>query len=81
MAAAKKMKLVIATETVITSEDGYRVAVHRGDAYPANHKLVKRLKGVFVDPEEWARMTGSVAVEQATAAPGEVRNVSKPEEK
>lgn len=80
MATTKKPKLKVATTTVITSEDGHRVAVHRGDTYPANHKLVKKLKGVFVDPDEWARMTGNTVVEQATAAPGEVRNVKAPEE-
>lgn len=79
MAAAKKPKYKIARDTVVTSGDGRRVLITRGDTYLASDPLVKRLKGVFVDPDEYARLTG-VMVEQATAAPGEVRNVSKPKE-
>jgi hypothetical protein len=39
---------VVAVQTFATEHDGQKVIVHRGDAYPASHGLVKGRKGLFV---------------------------------
>lgn len=76
---ARNEDVRVAIATLITSVDGARVQIRRGDVYPASHPLVKRFKHEFVTPAEYARRTGTL-VEQATAAPGEKRNVSIPKE-
>ena len=77
MAAKKPKKYVVATATVHTVMDnGVPFTVHRGDTYESDHPAVKRT-GVFVSQDEWARMNGTL-VESASAAPGEVRNVTPP---
>jgi len=76
--AKKSEKVVIATVSLATSIGGHRKSINEGQMYPVSDPLVKKFKDCFVSPEEYARLSG-VIVEQATAAPGEKRNVQIPE--
>ena len=55
-----------------------------GRFYDPAHPLVKAVPALFCSVEEWAEKNRggvpsvAVAVEQATAAPGETRTVTKP---
>ena len=81
MAASKKQTWLSATETVVVwDDDGVRSMVTKGDLYEPNHWIVKRLgRDFFITSDELALRQGRV-VEQATAAPGETRNVKVPTE-
>jgi len=70
---------VYATSTVVTYIEGKRQVVYAGSMYDPKDPVVKRVGG-FVSQDEWGRMNGMV-VEQATAAPGEARNVKIPTKK
>lgn len=48
--------------------------VIRGETYPDDHPAVIRCPHLFVAPDVWARAQD---VEQATAAPGEMRRVRR----
>ena len=63
------MATVRATETVALShpEHGGLIVVHRGEDYPSDHILVETYGWVFEQDN----------VEQATAAPGERRKVTR----
>ena len=76
MPAKKKPTYVVATQTTITSVNGIRYVVNKGDVYSKNDPIVKKIGG-FVEVEEYVARGGRI-VESATAAPGEARNVSIP---
>ena len=86
---ARKTTTRVATHDFSTSLNGHRVYVHRGDAYPSDHPLVKKFKASFTSPEEWTEAqlnhvdpwrVARGNVEQATANPGEKRNVTTQED-
>ena len=84
------MATVIATETF--RSPAQRGMVHKGDPADADSPAVKHNPAAFVTPEEYQRRTNKPTttaelgdrsmsartVEQATAAPGEVRDVGHP---
>jgi hypothetical protein len=61
---ARASKLVRAKSTFAAEVEGVQRIVHRGDVLPASDPVVKAHKAKFED---------ELAVEQATAAPGEKR--------
>jgi len=64
------------TECAAYTESGVRVVVHLDEPWLASDPVVKELPHLFAD--EPADPRGTVApVEQATAAPGEVRNIRR----
>jgi hypothetical protein len=80
------MDVVFATETAsLTSPDGSSVLVRKGTHWSADDPLVRAYPGVFAaDPRYGLSWTGppppemsEPPVEQATAAPGEKRNVRR----
>lgn len=79
MPAKKKPTYVVATQTTITSLDGMRYVVNKGDMYDKTHPIVKKLGG-FVPLEDYLARSGRI-VETATAAPGETRDVAAPKKK
>lgn len=74
---------VCAKETfAFDAPDGAQVVVRRGQPFPDGHPYLKGREHLFEPADEVAaRSTGSpvaaVAVETATAAPGERRSVSR----
>lgn len=87
----KQTKTVIATQTVRVA--GQRDMVRKGATYQDDEPVVKAHPGLFVSSDEFAKLTrkptntqelgsrsmSARGVEQATAAPGEVRNVTIPD--
>lgn len=59
-----------------------RVHVVEGRMYPDDHDHVKRWPDAFADPDslEARKFTGGGFVEATTARPGEVRNVTPPDQ-
>lgn len=73
-----KPKHVIAVTSVSTSLEGRKVFVHEGECFRADEPIVKKHPWLFQDAGEYAAVRGGF-VEQATAGPGEVRNVTPPQ--
>lgn len=72
--------VVYVPQTAVTFYNGAPITVHRGDIWYADHPLVKEQPQLFTsDPNDVAittpdfRPPSDLPVEQATAAPGEVR--------
>jgi len=81
MVAKKKQELVATAAAVVWDDDRVRYQIKEGDIYDASHWIVKRMgTKFFITPSELAIRQGRVVVEQATAAPGETRNVKVPTE-
>lgn len=57
-------------------EEGGQVVVHEDEYYADDHKYVRWWPEMFGELEDVLRLQGR-GVEQATAAPGEQRNVRK----
>lgn len=64
------MAVVFARETCVTAVDGERYRVTAGDAWEADHPLVKARPELFAPAP--TRLNGR-RVEEATARPGEKR--------
>jgi len=67
------MALVRASAPFATNVNGWQQVVQTGELYEDTDPLVRAHPGCF----EPVRATAGVAVEQATAAPGERRNVRR----
>ena len=82
MAKDKQPELVRAlTSFRTTSKEMVRGRmIHEGDHVPADDPVVKKLSHLFGPIEEATQHVRTAAVEQATAAPGEVRTVSAPDD-
>ena len=76
--ASKKPSYVVAAASVSTVQNGRRQFVSEGQHYRTDDPLVKNRPDLFISLTEYARRQGRT-VETATAAPGEVRNVTPPE--
>jgi hypothetical protein len=89
----REMADVFAKETARVADR--RQPIIRGESFDENDPLVRAHRSLFADPEQAAQrakrptssvelgarsMVGRRTVEQATAAPGEVRTVAAPEE-
>ena len=74
----KNLTYLVAASSASTTIDGIRMFISQGQTFSSTHPAVKQFPSLFVEPAEYARRTGQL-VEQATAAPGEVRNVAIPE--
>lgn len=61
--------------------DGNRVHLNPSNraVYPADHPLVRKFPGMFKEVEPVTGRSAPRKVEQATAAPGETRDVAVPE--
>lgn len=73
----KNPTYLVAVDSVSTTVNGIRMFITQGTTYRSDDPVVKQIPSLFVEPAEYARRRGSL-VEQATAAPGEVRNVAPP---
>ena len=84
---SKKVKFALDTVSIREAGSKYPTTVQRGTAWHADHPVVVSNPGVFGDeppdvlPRGWKpeRATESV-VEQATAAPGELRTARRPKD-
>lgn len=71
--------VVYVPQTAVTSYNGAPITVHRGDIWYAGHPLVREQPHLFTRDASAVAITtpdfnpGEPPVEQATAAPGEVR--------
>lgn len=74
----KKPQYVIAVASVSTSMNGRKTFISQGETFRADDPVVKKFPSLFQDAAEYAAERGGL-VEQATAGPGEVRNVAPPE--
>lgn len=63
-------KMVVALEGFVSSVAGKEVIIAQGDILDADHELVKRTPA-----EWWTPVAARFAVESASAAPGEQRDV------
>jgi hypothetical protein len=69
-------RIVFAASTSVLRWGAGSITVRRGDPWDADDPLVKRYPTSFVDDPSFIHRT-TVCVEQATAAPGEVRQVKR----
>jgi hypothetical protein len=72
MARPRKIDLYMACEAFVTTIDGDQISVREGDLVRAGHPLLKGREGLFKPAEGYVRFD----VEQATAAPGEMRDLA-----
>jgi hypothetical protein len=71
------MSTTIAIEGAVVSVNGDRIPVRAGEAWDANDPVVRLFPHLFSDDPAHLRRTTEMVVEQATAAPGERRNVRR----
>lgn len=76
MADKKKPETVVAVTSALTQVNGLPVHITQGESYRADDPVVKRYPSLFQDPATF--LASRSMVEQATASPGEVRNVAVP---
>lgn len=69
MPGPRKVDLYMARESFATTLDGDIVSVSKGDLVRAGHPIMKGREDQFEPAEGYVRFD----IEQATAAPGEVR--------
>lgn len=67
--------IVVARDTCVTTYEGQRVRLTRGQAWDADDGLVKAKPDLFTDDDRFINRTGPLPtkVERATRAPGEKR--------
>lgn len=74
-------RIVYAKSTAVLAHSGDRVQVRAGELWDGDDPLVARYPDMFVEAPNVVRSTASengyTEVEQATAAPGEKRNVRR----
>lgn len=79
------MDVVYATTTArVTTDDGSRIVVHKGQHWPAGDPLVKSQPSLFSDDARWGLAYSvepegyDAPIEEATAVPGERRSIRPP---